>query len=211
MTKLWRVTALVVRFIDKLRKNTGPVGPLGPTEITKAEEFWTKYVQRQQYYEVVESIYKSKFNNLKCQLGIYVDSHGLLRCTGRLQNAELCENTRHPILLPKIHRYTDLIIEKIHKTALHTGVSQTLRLMRQKYWIPQGRSAVRKVLLSCTTCRRHEGGPYRMPLMPPLPAKRVSESPPFTYTGVDYFGPIYIKSKKGIQKVWVCLYTCLVT
>ena len=64
VTKLWRVTALVVRFIDKLRKNTGPVGPLGPTEITKAEELWKKYVQRQQYHEVVESIYKSKFNNL---------------------------------------------------------------------------------------------------------------------------------------------------
>ena len=94
---------------------------------------------------------------------------------------------------------------------LHTGVSQTLSLMRQKYWITQGRSAVRKVLLSCTTCRRHEGGPYRMPLMPPLPAERLSESPPFAYTGVDYFGPLYIKSKKDRQKVWVCLYTSLVT
>ena len=44
VTKLWRITALVVRFIDKLRKNTGPVGPLGPTVITKAEELWTKFV-----------------------------------------------------------------------------------------------------------------------------------------------------------------------
>ena len=50
VTKLWPVIAFVVRFIDKLRKNTGPVGPLGPTETTKAEELWTKYVQRQQYY-----------------------------------------------------------------------------------------------------------------------------------------------------------------
>lgn len=211
VTRLWRVTALVVRFIDKLRKKTSHFGPLHPNEITKAEELWTIYVQRQEYYEVVDSIYKSKSNNLKGQLGIYIDSHGLLRCRGRLENAGLCENTRHPILLPKNHRYTDLIIERYHKTALHTGVSQTLSLIRQNYWIPQGRSAVRKVLRSCTVCRRHEGGSYKMPLMPPLPAERVSESPPFTHTGVDYFGPLFVKSNKCRQKVWVCLYTCLVT
>ncbi|XP_063411612.1 uncharacterized protein LOC134694529 [Mytilus trossulus] len=49
-----------------------------------------------------------------------------------------------------------------------------------------------------------------MPLMPPLPKKRVNESAPFTYTGVDYFGPIIVKSDTGSKKVWVCLYTCLV-
>lgn len=50
-----------------------------------------------------------------------------------------------------------------------------------------------------------------MPLMPPIPTERVSASAPFTYTGVDYFGPLFIKAKKETQKVWVCLYTCLVT
>ena len=45
-----------------------------------------------------------------------------------------------------------------------------------------------------------------MPLMPPLPVERVSECPPFTYTGIDYFGPLFIKSMKERQKVWVCLY-----
>ena len=50
-----------------------------------------------------------------------------------------------------------------------------------------------------------------MPFMPPLPNSRVSQSVPFTYTGVDYFGPLYIKTKIENQKVWVCLFTCLVT
>ena len=49
-----------------------------------------------------------------------------------------------------------------------------------------------------------------MPLMPPLPRKRVNESSPFTYTGVHYFGPIYVKANSGTKKVWVCLFTCLV-
>ena len=50
-----------------------------------------------------------------------------------------------------------------------------------------------------------------MPVMPPLPAERVSESPPFTYTEVDYFGPLFIKRNKIREKILVCLYTCLVT
>ena len=96
---------------------------------------WTIYVQKQQYINVVECSRKSKPNNLQYQLGIYRDSHGLL---SRLENAELSENTRHPILLPKHHRYKDLIIKRYHENSLHTGVSQTLSLIRQRYWIPQG-------------------------------------------------------------------------
>lgn len=43
-----------------------------------------------------------------------------------------------------------------------------------------------------------------------LLCKRVNESSPFTYTGVDYFGPIYVKTDAVTKKVWVCLFTCLV-
>ena len=50
-----------------------------------------------------------------------------------------------------------------------------------------------------------------MPLMLPLPTEGVSVAALFTNTGIDYFGPLYIKAKGDKQKVWVCLYTCLVT
>ncbi len=50
-----------------------------------------------------------------------------------------------------------------------------------------------------------------MPPMSSLPKSRVNESPPFTRTGLDYFGPLYIKTTDGVKKVWVCLFTCMVT
>lgn len=172
---------------------------------------WTANVQRTEYGSVIESIQKKIPNNLSFQLGLFMDKSGLLRCRGRLENAELSEGARCPLLLPKLHRYTDLIVQSHHQRAMHTGCSQTLSLIRQKYWIPQGRTVVKRVLKGCTICRRHEGGPYRMPLMPPIPTERVSVSSPFTYTGVDYFGPLYMKTTREAQKVWVCLYTCMVT
>ena len=82
-------------------------------------------------------------------------------------------------------------------------------MIRQNYWIPHGRTEVRKVLQNCITCRRIEGGPYKMPVMPPLPKERVTQSTPFSYTGNDYFGPLYIREATEIKKVWICLFTCL--
>ena len=195
-TKLCRVTAWVSRFIQKLKKETDLSGPLNAMEINRAETLWTVCVQRIAYGSVIESIQKKLPNNMSIQLGLFIDNSGLLRCRGRLQNAELSEGARCPLLLPKLHRYTDLIVQSHHERAMHTGCAQTFSLIRQKYWIPQGRSIVKRVLKGCTICRGYEGGPYRMPLMPPIPVERVSVSAPFTYTGVDYFGPLYIKTKK---------------
>ena len=115
------------------------------------------------------------------------------------------------MLLPKNERYTKLLIEKIHKESLHSGVYQCLSQVRYKYWIPQGRATVGSVLRSCTTCRCHEGGPYKMPDMAPLPKTRITEAVPFSRTGLDYLRPMYIKTCDGQKKVWVCLLTCLVT
>lgn len=50
-----------------------------------------------------------------------------------------------------------------------------------------------------------------MPSKPPLSTKCVTQSSPFSHCGVDYFGPLFVKAKNENRKVWVCLYTCLVT
>lgn len=85
---------------------------------------------------------------------------------------------------------TRLVVENAHKLCLHTGISQTLARVRHKYWVPRGRAMVRSVISACTICRKIEGGPYKMPYMPPIPNMRVSESSQFIYTGLDYLGPL---------------------
>ena len=60
-------------------------------------------------------------------------------------------------------------------------------------------------------CRRFEGNSYRAPPPPPLPPFRLEEAPPFTHTGVDFAGPLYVRQPEGTSsKVWICLYTCCV-
>lgn len=208
VSKIFRVTAYVIRFIRKLRGKVIIRKTLTSEEIQDAEVMWLKYVQRKQYPAEFDS--SGKPTSLQKQLGVYVDNQGLLRCVGRLDNAELSEGAKHPLLLPPKEHVTKLFIERVHKECFHSGVSQTLARLRLRFWIPKGRSIVKSVIRQCSICRRIEGGPYKMPPMAPIPACRVTESTPFANTGVDYFGPLSIKSSDGVKKVWVCLFTCMV-
>ena len=45
-----------------------------------------------------------------------------------------------------------------------------------------------------------------------LPSERtVTTDPPFTFVGVDYFGPMSVKFRRGFTKRYGCIFTCLVT
>ena len=168
---------------------------------------WVKHCQKKQFSEVLHSCVTKKPNNLVSQLDLFIDECGMLRCGGRLVHANFKEAARFPLLLPSSERFTHLLIEKIHQKLLHSGVSQ----IRQQFWIPCGRATVAKVLKRCIVCKKLEGGAYKLPSMAPLPKSRVSESTPFTRAGIDYFGLLYIKDNKDSQKIWVSLFTCLVT
>ena len=209
LTKLFRVTATALRFIQKLKSNNVK-GCLTNDEIERAEEMWILHTQQKCFKDVYHDMSENKSNNLQRQLGIYVDNKGLLRCKGRLENAMLTESARCPILLATKDRLTKLIIDNDHKQVLHSGVSQTLCKLRAKYWVPKGRATVKYVLKSCLVCKRLESGPFKMPPMAPIPRARVTQSTPFTNTGLDYLGPLYIK-EGDVKKVWICIFTCMVT
>lgn len=183
LTKLLRVTALALKFIRILKKSSNERQFITSDEIDTAEEMLLNSVQKRWYPDVFDSIYHNKRHNLQVQLGLFVNKAGLLRCKGRLENADLSAGARFSILLSKKDKFTYLLIEKTHRELLHSGVSQCLSTIRNGYWIPHGRAAVKTVLKSCTVCRRYEGGPFKMPAMSPLPVSRVAEASPFTRVG----------------------------
>jgi hypothetical protein len=53
-----------------------------------------------------------------------------------------------------------------------------------------------------------------MPESPQLPMERVKASRPFVNVGIDYFGPMYIKTttnNKKENKVWGAVFVCMVS
>ncbi|XP_063369345.1 uncharacterized protein LOC134662643 [Cydia amplana] len=150
-----------------------------------------------------------KVTHLTRNLGLFLDVDGVLRCQGRMVNTTWNYDMKHPILLPRDCEFTKRIIKETHESNYHVGTTHTLSLIREKYWIPQGKRQVERVISRCQRCVKHGGGPYRLPTAPDLPTERVNYSTPFTYCGVDYFGPLYVNTPTGKQKRWVALFTCL--
>lgn len=150
-----------------------------------------------------------KKTSLTRNLGLFTDTEGLLRCKGRIMNTACPYDTIHPIIIPNNSEFTDKLIRDTHETHYHVGAPHTLSIIRQKYWVPQGKAKVQRVIKKCQKCVKHGGGPYKLPPTPALPPERANYSAPFTYTGIDYFGPMFINDNGQTQKRWICIYTCL--
>ena len=136
-------------------------------------------------------------------------SQGLIRVGGRLQRAPINNDAMHPVILPKKHHVVKLIIQYYHLISGHSGLEYTRSLTRQKYWIINGRSTVRSILNECFSCRKRQA-PTAQQNMANLPEDRITPSkPPFTYTGVDCFGPFEVRRGRTKVKRYGVIFTCL--
>ena len=215
-TRYRRVIAWTCRFIHNARlPNESRIkGPLSVSELTRAEVLAVKCSQRKSFPDDFETLSKNLPLPPKSRLLAftpYLDDDGLVRVGGRLRKAPLSEETRHPVILDPKSEVTRLVILHHHLESRCAGDAQVLNNLRQRYWILQGVRAVRKVSHSCRTCRWRRAQP-RPPIMADLPTPRLGYSlPPFTHTGVDYFGPIYVKSGRKTEKRYGVLFTCMTT
>ncbi|KAH7719680.1 Pao retrotransposon peptidase family protein-like protein [Aphelenchoides avenae] len=147
-------------------------------------------------------------------LGIF-ESQGLLYARGRLGNMKLRPTALTPLFLPREARETELIILEYHRINAHAGVAVTLANLRMRYWFTKGRSTIRNVLREyCFACRRESMQPYVVPPWPQLPTSRVTNARPFYFTGLDFFGPIYLRAPNGsggyyTSKYYVCIFVCM--
>ncbi|CAG2233541.1 unnamed protein product [Mytilus edulis] len=76
------------------------------------------------------------------------------------------------------------------------------------FWIIGCSTAVSKYLATCVSCRKHRSNTQEQK-MADLPIDRLNPVPPFTYSGVDLFGPWYIKDGRKELKRYGVLFTCL--
>lgn len=117
---------------------------------------------------------------------------------------------RKPVILPRQHRFTRLVVEECHQRVHHRGVRSTLAELRSRFWVPKGRQLVKRILGECVTCRKVIGKPFSAPPTAVLPGFRVKEAL-FSRVGIDYAGPLYVKEKSGqMSKAYVAMFSCCV-
>lgn len=140
----------------------------------------------------------STANNLPKQNSLirltpFIDSSGILREGGRLQNAVVSYENKHPFILARNCPLSNLIISDAHIRTLHGSTQATLAYIRTTCWILGGRAPVRSFILRCVKCSIFRKKNAQQ-LMGQLPSSRVTPSPrPFVHTGVDYAGPFNLK------------------
>ena len=99
----------------------------------------------------------------------------------------------------------------VNVKANHAGSETTLAVLRQQFWLTQGRREVKRFLRKCLTCKHWKTKPVQQK-MAPLPAERVQIAPPFTHIDVDFTGPLYLKvkeeSESSTSNAYVCIFVC---
>ncbi|XP_049548037.1 uncharacterized protein LOC125959266 [Anopheles darlingi] len=198
--------------------NPGLVPTYGPLTHADLEDGLVRILRRMQATahpnEVNEMLTKGCITPTKRMQHLNpVCVNGLIYVQGRLQNAELADGARLPILVPKSHPFSRVMIRDIHERIFHAGVSLVIAEFRTRYWMRDLRRTVLGVLARCVPCAKARPRPFAQQ-MGPLPEPRVNASPPFTHTGVDLCGPFVVlpglKGHRSID-VYVCIFVCFAT
>lgn len=211
---LLNVMVYILRFIGKL-KPLSFANFVSAQDLNFAELIVIKIIQSHFFVEDIDKIKKGLICSPSMKkLCPFLDKDNILRVGGRLGNSQQNYDQQHPILLPSKCHVVDLIIDYVHKKNFHTGPHLLLSLLRQKYWILNGRNLARKCFHACNLCFRHNPK-FVYPKMGELPAARVVGIKPFLNTACDFLGPITItiSGKRGqkSQKAYICLFICLST
>ena len=213
---LQRRVAWIVRFCHwiMIKRAAHVTGSLTFEQLKQATHVIVRSVQNECFPEDVKELKKNKEVKKSSKLAILrpVLLDGTLQVGGRLQEAAaLPWDEKHSRILPKSHHVSQLLVRHYNESAVHSGRKQTLCELRRMFWIVAGRSLVKGTIRSCVKCRRLNAKPEEQ-FMGPLPRARLEVyHPPFTFTGVDLFGPLTVKWGRGTAKRWGCLFTCLTT
>ncbi|XP_062708163.1 uncharacterized protein LOC134288186 [Aedes albopictus] len=223
--RLLRTAAYVHRFINNSRMKCSSTTPqstyLSQEELDEALKYLIRAVQWEAFTDEMATV---TFNLLSpngeprtldrssnlYQLSPMLDERGILRVDSRIQAAKnISAETKQPVILPRKHKLTYLIIDSFHRKFLHGCPETVVNEIRQLYHVPKLRTVVKTVAKNCQMCRVKRAQPH-VPRMAPLPSARLASFVrPFSYVGLDLFGPLLVKVGRSNAKRWIALFTCL--
>ncbi|XP_055613926.1 uncharacterized protein LOC129760310 [Uranotaenia lowii] len=221
--KLQRTIAFMLRLFRNAKKGSvKQTGDLQQSELLAAEEAIFKQVQKEVYADEIialesTSLKKGIPNVIQKESKIYkmsphLDEKGILRQNSRIKAAQnIAYSVKFPIILPNNHKACELLADRYHRIFRHGNAETIVNEMRQIYAIDGLRVLVKRVGKECQLCMIRRAQPALPPMAPLPPARLAHHERPFTFTGLDYFGPLLVKLGRANVKRWIALFTCLTT
>ena len=186
-------------------------------QIQQAEECIIKMIQLKYFKEEIKILKMKeetsdarevKDSSDTAKLDPFLDERDLIRVGGRLARSNLNDECIHPIVLTKGSHISKLIIVWCHKKTGHAGRGMTLNELRLWFLDSFSQFIGAKCYLSLCFMQKVKGRMAEQK-MAELPFDRLQEVPPFTYCGVDLFGPFIITNKRKELKRYGVMFTCL--
>lgn len=195
-------------------KTTTALIPLNAQCIQAAEDLWIRASQEEAFQTEIDELKKGKEvpkeSRLKT-LSVKIEK-GLLLLRSRIDRTEgLAEVTKSPPILDGNHEYTKLYLKMLHEKFHHAGTEMIVNEARQQFWIIRLRPVTKTIVKSCLRCRIKKTRPAE-PRTGDHPYCRLGHHQrPFTFVGLDYFGPMSVTVGRHHEKRYVALFTCLTT
>lgn len=208
--RLLRATAAVLVFVDRCRKRKAS---LDCDTLKRAECMLIKYAQNTSFAEEIAAIRNERSLSRTSKLLTltpYLDSCGILRVGGRIDAAQHVDlELKRPVILDGRNPVARLLVRHYHVKAAHGNQETVVNNLKQKYWIIRMRPTVKYIASKCMLCKIRKCKPY-VPRMGDLPAARMAHHHrPFSFCGLDLFGPVEVAVGRRREKRYGVLFTCL--
>ncbi|XP_073957142.1 uncharacterized protein [Choristoneura fumiferana] len=208
--RLLRATAAVLKFIDRCRKHRH--AEIDCAMMERAEHLLLKRAQLDAFSPEIAALSKGEAidrGSRLVKLSPYLE-RGLLRCGGRIDAARgVPARSKRPVVLDGAHALTRLLVRSYHERAAHSNQETVVNELKQKYYLLRLRPTVKSVVSRCMLCRIRKAKP-QVPKMGDLPAARLAHHQrPFTFCGLDLFGPMAVTVGRRHESRYGLLFTCL--
>ncbi len=153
------VLSWVLRFISGCKKKRAQDSQfrLSVDEVLATENQLFRLHQTQYFFKELKILRSSgqlSTSNSLCALSPYIDNSGLMRVGGRLQQADIPYQQKHPIILFRKSYLALILVRHLHTLNHHAGPTMTMGILSQQYYMSGARTLVRTVTHDCTTCRK---------------------------------------------------------
>ena len=201
-----RIAAYVLRLLPKHAGYRNPDGSItDPTELDEADCLLQYLVPGESFEAERKDLLDIKFVKRSGRIAPhspFISPKWLILSSGHI---------KYPIILDARHPFVKLFLEHTHVKHYHQGVEYLRSIVQEHYTVLKLRSSLRFIKAHCLSCREFQAVTMQ-PIISDLPKERLAyQSPPFTNTGVDYFGPFYVTIRRTTGKRWGFLFTCLTT
>ncbi|XP_025204843.1 uncharacterized protein LOC112601423 [Melanaphis sacchari] len=209
-----RVIVWVRRFVSLCKKRLTPLGPISFVELNEALMNIVRCSQSVYLHSLRKEL--SQKSRISCKqlarLSPFLDSEGIIRVGGRLNNSQIPARQKHPILLAKMSYLSRLIVRHWHVFSCHSGNRLVMYLISKQFWILSARRVIGSEIENCIICVRLSAV-NPQPIMADLPASRVLQCRPFSKVGIDFAGPLLMKElklrKAREYKVYISVFVCM--